>query len=347
MIWNPFAIIDGFISIIRLCVGLFVVVFALRAWFIWHCNRTDPDRRENAENTYYLLLMMATLLLVLNLLAWPVFYLLLQSYVREWPGVMCIYGVTRIGDGSIGTSRFLPQLVSALEIAKPAVVFLSGLWFVLHRINLKTDTAQLTGRILLVMAGAAFLAVADTTTEIAYLTIPKKEVFPSAGCCTGIVAHAEGNARFLPQPLVGIDENSLFVAYYACNSITILAVYAFRMWTSHRQSNPWLVALVGAAIATTVMNAIFVIDVVAPRLLGTPDHHCPYDLVPGAPESLIGVALFVMGGGAVGWAALATWLSGGIQPESSASGITDELLQLASTCYLVSLLWISAELILK
>lgn len=346
MIWNPFAIIDGFISIIRLCVGLYVVTSAVSSWSLRRHQSTDLDLREKAENRYYLLLMTATLLLVLNVVAWPVFYLLLQSYVHEWPGVMCIYGVTRIGEGSIGTSRYLPSLVSSLEIAKPAVVFLSGLWFVLHRINLKTYSAPLRNCILLVMAGAALLSIVDAGIEIAYLAIPKKEVFPSAGCCTGIIAGADENARFLPQPLVNLDETTLFLAYYAFNTITFLAVSAFRMSKSLRRSNVGLAALVGVAAATTTVNAAFVIDVMAPRLLAMPDHHCPYDLVPNAPESLIGVALFVMGAAGVGWAALATWLSGGIQPESSVSSVVDELLQFASMCYLISLLWTSAELFL-
>ena len=55
----------------------------------------------------------------LGLASWPLLYLLLQSYVPEWPDVMCIYGVTRVGAGSVGASRFLPGLVTALQVLKP------------------------------------------------------------------------------------------------------------------------------------------------------------------------------------------------------------------------------------
>jgi hypothetical protein len=346
MIWNPFAIVAGFISVFRVCVALIVGVLAVRAWLTWRAERDDLNRREHAENSYYLVLMMATLLLLSNIISWPAFYLVLQSYVKEWPGVMCIYGVTRIGEGSTGTSRFLPDLVSILEITKPAVVFVSGLWFVLHRINSKTQTAPLSGRILVVMGIAAILAMADSTFELAYLTIPKKEEFPSSGCCTGLIAHTEGNERFLPRSILEVDENTLYVAYYLCNSLAILSIFAYRLGAAKRWLAPNLAGLVGVAIATTLVDSIFVIDVVAPRLLGMPDHHCPYDLVPKAPESLIPVALFVMGGGMVWWAALATWLGNTCQTEPTASNMTDELLHIASKCYLLSLVWTSVELLL-
>src|SRR3954447_3858665 len=128
--------------------------------------------------------MMAGLLLAVNVLSWPVLYLLLQSYVPEWPGVMCIYGVTRVGAGSLGPSRFLPALVTTLQAMKPALIFLSGAWFVLHLVNRRTRTAPLTGRVLLLVVLLGLVAAGDAGVELAYLAIPKKEVFLSAGCCT-------------------------------------------------------------------------------------------------------------------------------------------------------------------
>jgi len=89
---------------------------------------------------------------------------------------MCIYGVTRIGTGSLGPSRFLPTLVTVLQATKPALVFLSGAWFVLHTLNRRTRTASLTGRVLVLLVLAGSLAVADAAVETAYLVIPKKEV---------------------------------------------------------------------------------------------------------------------------------------------------------------------------
>jgi hypothetical protein len=144
-------------------------------------------------------------LLGLNVVSWPILYLLLQSYVAEWPDVMCIYGVTRIGAGSIGVSRFLPPLVDAPQATKPALVFLSGAWFVLYLLNRRARTVPLTGRVLLVLLAAGLLAAADAAAEVAYLTIPKKEEFLSAGCCTEVFDGPSRASRFLPGILVGGD----------------------------------------------------------------------------------------------------------------------------------------------
>src|SRR6185436_8372344 len=34
--------------------------------------------------------------------SWPLHYLLLDSWVARWPGIMCVEGVRRIGTGSLG-----------------------------------------------------------------------------------------------------------------------------------------------------------------------------------------------------------------------------------------------------
>jgi hypothetical protein len=135
MILNTYAVLEGFVSLRRLGIGLFGLWLGLSTWRTWRHRVRAVEERKIREDRGYLLLLLAWLLLVLNVTAWPIFYLLLQSCVPEWPGVMCIYGVTRIGTGSLGASLFLPTLVKALELLKPGPVFLSGAWFVLYLVN--------------------------------------------------------------------------------------------------------------------------------------------------------------------------------------------------------------------
>src|SRR5262245_61559324 len=138
MIINAFSVLDAFVVLLRLLVALLILALgasALRQ--VSQCGRSDPD----VHDRYYLRFSLATLLLVLNVASWPLFYLMLHSYVDAWPGVMCVYGVTRIGTLSEGPSRFLPGLVTALEATKPLLVFLSGAWFVLYWVNRRTATA--------------------------------------------------------------------------------------------------------------------------------------------------------------------------------------------------------------
>src|SRR5438034_2096252 len=102
MILNAYAVLDAFVSFLRLGLGFLVLWLGLSAWWMWVRHAPVNEGRKALEDRCYLLFLLAGLLLALNVLSWPIFYLLLQSYVVEWPGIMCIYGVTRIGVGSIG-----------------------------------------------------------------------------------------------------------------------------------------------------------------------------------------------------------------------------------------------------
>src|SRR5262249_38031691 len=140
---NSYAVLDGFLSLLRLGLGVLVLVLAFSALKAWAGERHRLEWISGVENRCHLLFLASGVLLVLTVASWPLFYLLLQSYVPEWPNVMCIYGVTRIGAGSVNSSRYLPALVTALQAIKPALVFLSGSWFVLHLVNRRTRTAPL------------------------------------------------------------------------------------------------------------------------------------------------------------------------------------------------------------
>jgi len=345
MILNTYAVLDGFVGLLRLGLGLLVLSLGLAAWRAWRRTASLPDDRKALEDRCYLLFLLGGLLLVLNLLSWPVFYLLLQSYVPEWPNVMCIYGVTRIGSGSIGSSRFLPPLVTGLQIGKPALIFLSGAWFVLYLVNRRTRTAPLTGRVLLVLLAAGLLAVADAAAEEAYLAIPKKEEFQSAGCCTVAFDSPSKDARFLPAALVaGKDIWWVYAAYYGINAAVALAADVCARLCPRRLPRAGLLSLLlGAAVAVAV-NTVFLVDVAAPRLLHLPYHHCPYDLIPRAPESLLAVALFVAGTFAVGWACIAAWLGRAREVEPLLPQTIGRLLYFASFGYLLSLAMMSVML---
>jgi hypothetical protein len=345
MILNAYAVLDAFVALLRLGLGLLVLGLGVAAWRTWRRRAAVPEDRKALEDRCYLLLLLGGFLLGLNVVAWPIFYLLLQSYVPEWPGVMCIYGVTRIGAGSLGPSRFLPPLVTALQVAKPALVFLSGAWFVLYLVNRRTRTAPLTGRVLLVLLAAGLLAVADAAAEVAYLAIPKQEERLSAGCCTGVFDAQSHAARFLPAALVKEDENGwLYAAYYALNAGLVLGADGCGRLCRRRLPRGWLVPLLLVAVLAVAVNAAFLVEVAAPRLLGLPYHHCPYDLVPKAPESLVAVALFLGGTFAVGWAGVAAWLGDGAEAGPLLPGTVGRLLQFAVFGYLLSLVMTSAEL---
>jgi hypothetical protein len=322
MILNAFAVLVAFLDLLRLPLSLFVIGMGL---LIWHRGKVyvAPDQRRFLEDRCYLLFLLALLLLSLNLVSWPLFYWLLQSYVPQWPGVMCIYGVTQIGAGSLGPARFLPGLVKVLQVTKPLLIFVGGAWFVLYRVNRRSGSAPLLGPIVAAVIILGLLGLVDSLAEGAYVVIPKKEEFASAGCCTMVFDSDAGGSRFLPRALVGEQFYPwLTAAYFGLNLGITVTLALCRAGVKRPSAARWLVPLGLAALLSWPVNAAFLIEIAAPALLHLPYHHCPYDLVPEAPESLVAVALFVVGSFAVGWAwLLQRWAR---VPEMSAF-VRDEL----------------------
>jgi hypothetical protein len=342
MILNAYAVLDGFVALLRLGLGLTVLGLGLAAVLAW-VRAPDGAVRAGIEDRYHLLVQGAGLLLVLNVASWPLFYLLLQSYVPQWPGVMCIYGVTRVGDGSLGPARFLPPLVAAVQVAKPAVVFVSGGWLVLHLVNRGTRTGPLTGWVLLALTAAGLLAAVDAAAELAYIAIPKQEEFHSSGCCTGVFDTAD---RFLPTALAGVGEGWLTAAFYATTGATLAVLWAAGRWYSPGRAVPLLLPVLVAAAVSLVVGAAFLVDVAAPRLIRLPYHHCPYDLVPRAPEGLVAAALFLGGAFAAGWAGVADWAARAPETRPAAAVVVRGLLRLSFHGYLGAAVMLSVELTL-
>ncbi len=169
------------------------------------------------------------------------------------------------------------------------------------------------GRALLVLIAVGTLAVVDSTVEGAYLMIPKKEEFLPAGCCTAVLD--DKAERFLPNEIVG--EHGRFwlgPTYYLMNGAMILFLFATIRGLSAPVHHPApygarLALLLAGAGLSLAVSGVYLIDVAAPIILRLPHHHCPYDLIPRAPESVLAVVSLFAGTFAVGWACVLGWFA--------------------------------------
>ncbi len=344
MILNTYAVLLAFVAVLRLVLGLLVVAVGAAAWRSAAAPVT-PEGRTGLEDRCYLLFLLALLLVGLNLVSWPLLYLLLQSYVPEWPGVMCIYGVTQIGQGSLGPARYLPNLLRFLQLAKPALVLAGGAWFVLYLLNRRTKTAPLLGRLFLVLLPLGALAAADAAAELTYVGIPKKEEFPTAGCCTG--GDEAGAERFLPPVLVSeAGRPWLYAAYYGGNLALGLALLAASRRRGAAPGPAGLAVLALGGLAVLVASGLFLIEVAAPALLHLPYHHCAYDLIPQVPEAVVAEALFLAGCFTLAWAAAARWFGRCPETEPFLANAVRGLLRASFWAFLASLAMLSLELAL-
>jgi hypothetical protein len=340
MILNTYAVLLAFVALLRVGLGLLVVGLAVAAWR-GRGVAVSPEGRESLEDRSYLVFLLALLLLTLNLVSWPLLYLLLQSYVPEWPGVMCIYGVTQIGTDSLGPVRYLPGLLRFLQLTKPVLVFLSGAWFVLYLLNRRTATGSLLNRLFVVLLPLGALAAAEASAELAYVGIPKREEFPPGGCC---VTDAGSATQLLPESLVGdAGRPWLYAAFYG----TALALILALLVSTRRKSapGPWgMAGLLCGGLVVLAAGALFLVEVAAPTLLHLPDHHCAYDLIPRAPQAVAAVTLFVTGCFFLGWAAVARWLGHTGETEPFLGRMVHDLLQWSLAGLVVAVAVLSADL---
>jgi hypothetical protein len=306
MILNPYAVLSIFFGLLRLTGGAVLLALGLASGRRF--GRSNPEQRHALEDRTHLLFQLALLLLGLSVLSWPLWYLLLQSYVAAWPEVMCIYGVTQVGRGSVGIARVLPHLVMALHATKPVLVFLGGTWLLLHWANRRGSASPLLRRVLwaaVLLGGAAGL---DALIELAYVVIPKREQFPPVGCCIATFGLADRAARF---PAGGLFEQPwrswLHVAYCAAalgtTALLSCATFRARAGVSGRRC---MACLAAVAVASPVLWCFWV-EIAAPALLGLPLHHCLYDLAIQVPESTVAMGLVVLANLSVAWACVLRW----------------------------------------
>jgi len=341
MILNAFSVLAAFAALLRVALGLVVVFVGVRA--IRRRRRAAPG---TDENRFYLLVSMSATLLGLALVSWPLLYLVLQSYVPQWPGVMCIQGVTRIGTGSVGAASYLPGLVGFLEVTKPALVFVSGAWLVLHFANRRDRVGALLGRALWALLLCGVWATVDGAAELAYLIIPKQETTLAAGCCAVEPALLSVAGPFRP-PLPGSPSAGshtwLGVAFYSLGA-ALVVILSVALRRAARGGTPWLVLALAGALVSLPLGVAFLGAVAAPAFLRLPYHRCGYCLISSAPESLVGIGLYVVGAFGVGWACIARWLG---TTAAEPAELSLPLLRMARFGYLAALLMMAGRLVIS
>ncbi|MBL9086712.1 MAG: hypothetical protein JNM10_06185 [Planctomycetia bacterium] len=295
MILHAASLLALFVGLVELALGGAVVALAVRA--------LRRRRRDAAAVDAGLPLVghLATVLTAVAVVGWPLLYLLLDAYVPQWRGVVCIQGVTRIGEGSVGPARLLPPLLVVLQATKPALVLAVGAWAVLRAANRATATGALAGRELAALVACGALAVVDAVLTGAYVWIPKREQFLESGCCAvpprGTTQLVDG--EFTTRTAAAFDGRVLSLAYVAVTLALVLAT----TWALRRPRWTWG-ALLAAALAVPV-GLVFLREVAAPRFLGLPGHRCAYCILSSSAAGVAFLALAATGVLCVAWAAVA------------------------------------------
>jgi len=302
VIFNPWTVSALFLASIGLALGLIAVAVAAHGWMR---GRSTSSRAsiEAGEDHGHLLVILIGVLGLVRLLAWPQFYLLLESYVPELApfGVMCAFGVTRIE----------PALVAAIELAKPLLLFGFGFWWLVVLLERRSGHAGFVSARNRMAVALALCAAAESALEMIYVLRDKGG--HSVTCCTQFLdteAARVGSSVSLPVP-------SIFggnLALYCAVSALAVACAVFASRAPDAQSR-WRTPAAALALAVLAVANLFVtystwLAVVAPRVLGLPYHHCVYELLTDTPALGLAAVLSCAGNACLLWPiGLAPWKS--------------------------------------
>ena len=288
---DGFTVVSAFLAVVEVALGGAAVVLGFRE------ARARSDAGVTAPRRP-LLPLVAAALAATAVVSIPVGWLLLESWIPRWPGVMCVAGVRRIGEGTVGASRFLPDLAAALDFTRILVLFAAGAWLVLRR----SAAVGASRRAAIAAALLGAVALVDGAASFGFAVLPREEVHLEAGCCT---VPQRGDERLAVQADGGDGLSGLLIGGAALLGAGALAARG-RAGTGLLPLGVF--ALLAAA--SLPLAARFLAEVAAPAVLGLPYHRCSWCALERAPETAVGALLAVGAACSAGWAFLARWDDG-------------------------------------
>ncbi len=174
-------------------------------------------------------------------------------------GAMCAFGV--LASAPMGFPSLLASALTAL---------VCGWWVVLHRFDLRLEAPVLTRRKFLALLPVAAFAVADLGLALAFAWQLDFKVI--ASCCSvwvdaAVVQHHAGARLLAPGP----------AAVLGLAAVVVAGGVSARTWR-----RPTRGAALGAGAGSAVASVAVwpaILTVVAPHILGTPTHLCPFCLL--------------------------------------------------------------------
>jgi len=339
MIVNIYTLIMLFVAIFSLSLGGFLFLLTIRTLLIF--KTTVPlEAKTKFEQKGYLVFLLACVILSIRMIVWPWFYFMLQSFVSEVPGAMCMFGVTQI----------LPSTVTFLQIIKPIAFFIMGGWLLCYYVDKSTPTAPLARKNLFFLLIVCGVLLTDSITD-AYYVIRMKPLM-AVSCCATFFDVPLRPSAMIPQAIFGRNfQKSLFIIFYLSNIILIILLFMSSskrdvLRLKYRRILLYSQGAIGIINIPVVLYAY--IENFAPRLMQLPYHHCIYcfmgrGIVPDAPIML---GLFVIGTFAIGWMGILRIICRDKETQLLTERLVLKVNNLSAFCFLASLIMVTVHLIL-
>ena len=339
MIVNIYTLIMLFVAIFSLSLGGFLFLLTIKTLISFKTTVPLEDKSK-FERKGYLVFLLACVTLSIRMIVWPWFYFMLQSFVSEVPGAMCMFGVTQI----------LPSTVTFLQIIKPIAFFIMGGWLLCYYVDKSTPTAPLARKNLFFLLIVCGVLLTDSITD-AYYVIRMKPLM-AVSCCATFFDVPLRPSAMIPQAIFGRNfQKSLFIIFYLSNIILIILLFMSSskrdvLRLKYRRILLYSQGAIGIINIPVVLYAY--IENIAPRLMQLPYHHCIYcfmgrGIVPDAPIML---GLFVIGTFAIGWMGILRIICRDKETQLLTERLVLKVNNLSAFCFLASLIMVTVHLIL-
>jgi hypothetical protein len=313
MIVNKYSVLSLFVDSLGLVLA--VVLATTASWAAWriHRGRGELDA-SRAEQSIHLATLVAMVCLAILVIGWPLLYAMLDSFVPEIPGAMCIYGVTKV----------MPVANALVQAARPALIYVLGAWLLLESMRRQSGLRARRSRGMIALVLLAGLLAIGQGAEIYYVV--KVDSLNEVSCCCccggGGSAKLQPAAFYLPWAQAGGASRAVVSGLFFVG-VPLLAVWLLvKSWRGAPRSTrlacaeSTLLLLAAAGLASAALLALA--EVLAPLLMRLPFHHCLYCLLFNgrAPDAPLIVGNLVVGSFTAGWAAV---LQAALQSESPAA----------------------------
>lgn len=274
--------VSGFAVALGL-IGIFQGTCCLRLW----PERENYEKRHRLEKRIYALMSVFIPLFIWRLLALPLWFGTLKSLIPSIPGAMCLYGVVAAAPLGLGGAS-LGQLL---------LPFLLSIWFMWRRFDHQHIAQPLLKSEVILALGIGAGIVLLSGLEVGTLVSVKPRL---VHCCTSLFDQPQfrtNSTRLMGKFPVMLLE--WWMAFWVLVSVWL----KFTAWKpAQKGSNTlWITLAAGISFGATIL---FMIEILAPRLLRLPLHHCPFCLL---ERSLPTLLVFTAWYGALIFGVGATW----------------------------------------
>ncbi len=220
------------------------------------------------EGLSSLLALCAAALLALRIVAWALFFLVLDGYVPSLTsnGVMCAFGVVQLR----------PELAHAALWAKPLAIGALLIWWSLAYAEAERGGAVFLRLRFATIAPVAALIALEVVCETNWIGAEK--LTAAVTCCSAALDPARTVNGFRSTAILGLSSTSILAVLFACKLLlTGLCVRASRADVAPKLS--WTLPFVALSSAIALLDLVAWREAVAPRALGLEFHRCAYELV--------------------------------------------------------------------